>query len=135
MQVEAAVPQLCGSAEAARQWVRAITAKSLSTCRHTGRETSSQFRWSGCYFQLNLPYPEIGMLGSEGHFACSFPCANPDCSGAANQCKWVIADQRCRAREFEADGITGERADGVELVCNTENDAGSVGSIGNEGRV
>ncbi len=35
-------------------------------------------------------------------------------------------------RKLEADGVVGEGADGVELVCDAQDDARGVGSVGNQ---
>lgn len=58
--------------------------------------------------------------------------ANPNRALTADEREGIVADERGRAAEFETDGVCGEGADGVELVGNTEDDAGRVGPIGNE---
>ena len=71
----------------------------------------------------------------EAHLARLLARTDPDGACAAYQREWVVADQRCRTREFETDGIAGEGANGVELVCNSENDPGRISSVGNQGCV
>ena len=57
---------------------------------------------------------------------------NPDGSGSSDECEGVVTDEVCGAFEPEGDGVVGEGADGSELVSDTEDDAGGVGSVGGE---
>ena len=72
------------------------------------------------------------MSGSEFHGAGLFLSANPDGAGAADQRERIVADDFGGAFHLQLDGIVGERPDGAEFVGNAQNDAGRVGSVGDE---
>lgn len=75
------------------------------------------------------------MLRCEPCRACHLLSANPDCTGSADECKRVVADNFGRPRKRYGDGIVGIGADGIELIGNSEHDAGGVSSVGVEGAI
>ena len=96
------------------------------------RAASGPFSRGGGDLQLDVLGAEDGVMGGEAHLAWLFRSANPDGAGAANERKGIVADEFGRAGEFEADGVVGERADGVEFVRDAQHDAGGVRSICDE---
>src|SRR6202012_387377 len=63
---------------------------------------------------------------------CVLPSANPDCACACHQGEWVVANQGCRPRELQLNGVIRNGANATELVGPAEDDAGGVGAIGSQ---
>jgi len=57
--------------------------------------------------------------------------ANPDSTGATDEREGGVADETCGPFEREGNGVIGVGADGTELVGDTKNDAGGIGTVGN----
>ena len=70
------------------------------------------------------------MRPSQLHRAGLFLGANPNRSGAADQRKWIVADQFRRAFELKLNWIIGEWANRTELIRHTQHHARRVRSIG-----
>ena len=68
----------------------------------------------------------------EIHLAGLLAGANPEGACTSDQRKGIVADELGGAGEFEADGVGGEGADGVEFVGDAQDDAGGVGTVRDE---
>ena len=67
--------------------------------------------------------------------ACHFEGADPDGAGAADERKWIVADDLRRARELQSNCVVDERANGAELVGDAQDYARRVGAIGDQSGV
>src|ERR1035441_5141426 len=85
---------------------------------------SGGFGWGGLDVEVDVLDAEDGVMGRETHLAGLLTGANPDGACAADQREGIIADEMGGAGELEADGVVGEGADGVEFVCDAQDDAG-----------
>ena len=75
------------------------------------------------------------MFGRQANIACRFACSNPDCTGATDECKRIVADDLGGAFESKRDRVVGVGPNGAEFVGDAEDDTGGVGTICDEGKV
>ena len=58
--------------------------------------------------------------------------SDPDRACPADKCERIVADDLCRPLKREDDRVVGVWANGFELICDSENDAGGVGAVGEQ---
>ena len=96
---------------------------------------SDNFDWNLSHFELKRLGTQSWMLGRKMNRASLLFGADPDCPRATDQGKRIVADDLGRALQREVNGVVGVGADGVELICDTENDTGGVGPVGEQSRI
>ena len=64
--------------------------------------------------------------------ACALPSADPHSARTGHEGEWVVANQVCRPRELELNGVIRNRTNATELVGHTQHDSGAVCAIGSQ---
>jgi len=93
---------------------------------------SGGFGRSGLDIEVDVTGAEDGVMGGEAHLAGLLSGANPDGACASDERERIVADEMGGSGEFEADGIVGEGANGVEFVGDAQDNACGIGSVGDQ---
>src|ERR1700723_784686 len=99
------------------------------------RRRSRLLRWNGGNLKRERLLAKLWMSRGQPHGTGLFLGADPDRSGAADHCEWIVADQLGWSLEMEFHGVVGERTNRTEFVGDAQHDARRIGAVSKQLRV
>src|SRR5439155_20939090 len=87
------------------------------------------FRRRRSYFKFHQLLSQVGMRSRQAHVPGLLFSADPNCAGAADQSKWIIADDLRRTIDVQLYCVIGKRLNRSEFICDAEDDASGVRTV------